>query len=265
MTNSKHAQQGATLIVVLVLLLLIIIVSTIAIRQGLLSLNIATSAQAQQLMNQNSDSAIFHAEDADALKVRMAGNGMFGYIRTAQNKGKELVFCYKGTNSKYFNLSQASVIKWEDSKKQPTNNELGSEGYCSLSNSNDYTSGRSAVMTQISVRFIDSSEGSNEAFVGSIEGTDTETAKTIAPEKAMITAISLMPTLSTASNTQINACLSTHMSNPATAIPSGVTADADSATGTSFSTSISECLNALNVPYTTYITVYNLTQSVTGS
>ncbi|WP_353142681.1 pilus assembly protein PilX [Acinetobacter pragensis] len=264
MITNRHSQQGATLIIVLVLLLIIIIVSSLAIRQGLLSLNIATNAQAQQLMNQNSDSALFTVEDADALKVNMTGNGMFGYISTPYNKGKELVFCYKGTNTAFFSLAQASVMKWEDGKTKPTNNELGTDGYCSLSNTNDYTSGRSAVMTQVTVRFIDDASG-DVAFVSTVSGTDTLVSKTIAPQRATVTAISLMPTLSTASTEEINACLSTHMSNPSNAIPAGVSASSDSVTGTSFSTSISECLNTLNVPYTTYVTVYDMTQSVTGS
>lgn len=265
MMTMKHSQRGATLIIVLVLLLIIVIVSSLAIRKGVLSLNIATNSQAQQLMNQNSDAALFHVEDAGSLAVRMAGNGMFGYIRTPQNKGKELVFCYRGTNSEFFNLSKASVMQWEDAKTAPTPSELGTVGYCSLNNTNDYTSGRSAVMTQITVRFVDASEGSGEAFVGSLTGTDVEISKTISPEKAVITAISLMPTLSEASNEKINACLGTHMTSPAEAIPSGVTPSTDSVTSTSFSKSVSECLNAINVPYTTYVTVYNLSQSVTSS
>lgn len=264
MRANRHSQQGATLIIVLVLLLIIIIVSSLAIRQGLVSLNIATNAQAQQLMNQNSDSALFTVEDADALKVNITGNGMFGYISTPYNKGKELVFCYKGTNTAFFSLAQASVMKWEDGKTKPTNNELGTDGYCSLSNTNDYTSGRSAVMTQVAVRFIDDASG-DVAFVSAVSGTDGLVSKTITPQRATVTAISLMPTLSTASTKEINACLSTHMSNPSTAIPSGVSVATDSVTRTSFSTSISECLNTLNVPYTTYVTVYNMTQSVTGS
>ena len=262
---NKNSQQGATLIVVLVILVLIILVSTLAIRQGILSLNIATNAQAQQLMNQSSDAALFHAEDVDQLTTRLAANGMFGYIRTSSNKGKELVFCYRGTNSNFFSLNNASILKWEDGKTSPTNNELGTAGYCSLNNSNDYTSGRSAVMTQVAVQFIESSSSTENAFAGSVMGTDVETAKVISPETAIITAVSLMPTLSKASNTQINACLSTHMTSPSSAIPTGISAVTDTVTNTSFGTSVSECLSTLGVPYSTYVTVYNLTQSVVGS
>ena len=47
----------ATLIVVMILLLAITIIGTMAIRQGLVSLGVATNSQAQQLLMQNSDAA----------------------------------------------------------------------------------------------------------------------------------------------------------------------------------------------------------------
>lgn len=59
----KKNQTGATLIVVLVLLLVITIIGTLAIRQSLMSLNIVTNSQAQQLLVQNSDAALFNVED----------------------------------------------------------------------------------------------------------------------------------------------------------------------------------------------------------
>ena len=55
----KTKQEGATLIVVLILLVIITMIGTLAIRSSLTTLNIATNSQAQQLLVQNSDSAIF--------------------------------------------------------------------------------------------------------------------------------------------------------------------------------------------------------------
>ena len=60
-------QHGSTLIVVLILLLAITIIGTLAIRQSMVSLNIATNSQAQQLMIQNSDAATFNVEDTNNL------------------------------------------------------------------------------------------------------------------------------------------------------------------------------------------------------
>lgn len=253
---NKKSQQGATLIVVLIVVLLVIIIGTLAIRQSLLSLNIATNGQAQQLMTENSDAAVFTVQDANSLAQEMATNGMFGYIRTSSNKGKELVFCYRGTNTNFFTIGNASIIKWQ-SGTAPTNNEIGIAGYCHPESSdNYYTSGRRAVMTQISVQFV-SSSNNNTPFSGMVSGTDTDSAKVISAEKVVVHATSLMPTLSSASTSDIYSCLSTHMSNPE--VPSGYTA----ASGAD--KSVSECLAGLNVPFTTHVSEYILTQSLTSS
>ncbi|WP_111893687.1 pilus assembly protein PilX [Acinetobacter sp. MB5] len=253
---SRRSQQGATLVVVLIVLLLITIIGTLAIRQGLLSLNIATNGQAQQLMLTNSDSAIFTVQDADNLSQELATNGMFGYIRTSSNKGKELVFCYRGTNTNFFTIANASIIKWETGTA-PNNSEIGTAGYCNPTSSNNYyTSGRGAVMTQITVQFEDSSSD-DTPFSGSVSGTDTDSAKVMSSEKALVHAVSLMPTLSSASTSDIYSCLSTHMNDPE--VPSGYTA----ASGAD--ESVSECLADLNVPFTTHVSEYTLTQSLTSS
>ena len=83
-------QQGSTLIVVLILLLAITIIGTLAIRQSMVSLNIATNSQAQQLMLQNSDAVAFTVEDIQNLTRSNLKNGMFGKVRSVENKGKEL-------------------------------------------------------------------------------------------------------------------------------------------------------------------------------
>ena len=256
MIKNKYAQRGSTLIVVLVILLLITIIGTLAIRQSLVSLNIATNGQVQQLMFQNSDAAMFNVEDVNSLARQLAGDGMFGYIRTANNKGKELVFCYKGTQPGFFSLANASVMQWKEGQVAPDGTELGSGGYCSVNSANNYTSGRRAVMTQVSIQFVSLSSGTTP-FAGTALGTDAETAKVITPEKAIVHTISIMPTLSSASNTDINTCLSTKMSNPS--VPTGVTATAGA------SQSVSQCIAALNVPFETHVTEYNLTQTLSSS
>ncbi len=73
------SQRGATLIVVMVMLLAITVIGTLAIRQGLISLNVATNSQAQQLLMQNSDAAFFNIEREDNLIQSLSASGMFGY------------------------------------------------------------------------------------------------------------------------------------------------------------------------------------------
>lgn len=59
----KKAQTGSVLIVVLIMLVLLTIVGTWAIRGSIISLKIATNAQAQALLKQTSDSVFFTLEN----------------------------------------------------------------------------------------------------------------------------------------------------------------------------------------------------------
>ena len=60
-------QNGATLIVVLFLLLTITVLGTLAVRQSVVGLNIATNSQAQQLLTQNSDAAFLRRNSPQPL------------------------------------------------------------------------------------------------------------------------------------------------------------------------------------------------------
>jgi Tfp pilus assembly protein PilX len=210
----RRSQRGATLIVVLVILLLIMIIGTLAIRQSLVSLNIATNSQAQQLMLESSDAAIVKVEDPIFFNFNRTGNGIFGYALDKSRKGKEIVFCFKGTQSNFFDNSQVSLMQWQDGATSPTGTAYGTAGYCSVSSStNNYASGRQAVMTQVTVQAPDESETSSP-FVNAVIGTDTLVAKLDDNQVILVHAISFMPTLSPASSTDINNCLSQKMSNP---------------------------------------------------
>lgn len=250
-------QQGATLIVVLILLLIITVIGTLAVKNSLTALNIATNSQAQQLLVQNSDSAIFNVENPALLTRNLASDGLFGYIKEVNNRGKELVFCYKGTQSEFFNLSQASVMMWESGTK-PLNSSLSLDGYCKINTSNNFfTSGRKAVMTQVAVKVrtdnTSLSVGIENPFEHMQRGTDVESAKIDNTEKILVTATSIFPLLSTASDAAIDTCFSTHMNQ--VVIPSSVTPDAN------MDKSVSECLQSLGVPVNTQVTEYNLTQA----
>lgn len=253
----KKNQQGTTLIIVLILLLIITIIGTLAVKNSLTTLSIATNSQAQQLLVQNSDSAIFHVESPSFLTRNLAYDGLFGLIKSDANKGKELVFCYKGAQSQFFDLSQASLMQWVTGDS-PSASELGSDGYCKLDDSNNFfTSGRKAVMTQVSVKVKTNTGdvilGVENPFSFMQQGTDTESAKIDKSEKIMVIATSVVPALSTASDEDINNCFSKHMNQ--VVIPRGVI-PADG-----MNKSVSECLNSLGVPVNTQITEYNLTQA----
>lgn len=250
----KKQQTGATLIVVLILLLVITVIGTMAIRGSLTTLNIATNSQAQQLLVQNSDAAIFNVENPSLIERNTAYDGLFGLVKTDVNKGKELVFCYKGTATDFYNFSRASFMQWV-SGTAPNNSELGIDGYCKMDSSNNFfTSGRKAVMTQVSIKVnTDASSNLDRAFEHMQRGTDAESAKIDKSEKILVTATSIVPSMSTANDTDINNCFSTHMNQ--VVIPSSVTP------ATGMNKSVSQCLQDLGVPVNTQVTEYNLTQA----
>lgn len=255
--KSYTNQRGSTLIVVLVIVILIMIIGAVVIKQGLVSLNLATNSQAQNLMVQNSDAAVFNVEDTKKLSQAMTATGMFGYINSSGNKGKELVFCYRGSQNQFFLLSQASVIKWLDGSSAPNNSELGLSGYCKVGNSKDYTSSRDAVMTQVSIQIPNQVSNSTTPFGGSTIGTDTKSSKTLAPTQVIVHAVSLVPTLATdAKVADINACLSNYMSNPPVD-----KVNANPKAGLT----ISQCLTELHVPFVTHVSEYKLSQDLKGS
>ena len=231
--------KGSTLIVVLIVILALTIIGTLAIRQSLVSLNIATHGQAQQLLMQNSDAAIFNIEDSKNLIRGLARDGMFGAIKGTTNKGKELVFCFKGSREEFFNLSQASIIYVQGGTVN--NSSIGPNGYCrsGANNTNFFTSNRRVVLTQISVSYVD---GITEPFQNAVRGTDEELAKIDKTDRVIVHAISLIPTLSSASTQEIDQCLNGHLSN-------------DRNNG------ISNCLTSLNVPFTAHINEYTLGQA----
>lgn len=234
-----HKQKGATLIVVLVMLVALTVIGTLAIRQSVVSLNIATNGQAQQLLIQNSDAATFNVEESSNLVRSLAKDGMFGFIKGPTNRGKELVFCYRGSRSQFFSLSQASIM--QDIGGQLVNNSNGTAGYCNVGNANFFTSARRAVITQVAVRFTEG--GDVSPFQFAIRGTDPEKAKIEETERVVVQATSLVPALSTATDAQINSCLSENLNY-----------------STGATRNVARCLNALNVPFTTHVTEYTLGQ-----
>ena len=250
MINHK-SQNGSTLIVVLLLLLIITILGTIAIRQGLTSLNIATNSQARNLLVQSSDTVFFRTEDPAQLPSNMLAQGMFGFIKTDANRGKELVFCFRPqVNTAFFDLSKASLISWT-SGTSPSNGEISTDGYCDAGSSTDYTSSRKAAITQVSVKQADLS---STPFQFMQRGTDSDAAKIQDLQRIVVTSTSVIPGLSSASTSDINACFSNHLSDPV--VPSGVTA------ATNADDSVTDCMARNNVPYNTQVTEYNLMQLV---
>ena len=222
----KKNQIGATLIIVLLLLIAITIIGSLAVRSSILSLKVATVSQAQQLLMQNSDAALFKVEDPAQLVKNMALNGMFGYIKGEDNVGKELVFCLKSGNANFFSLSKSSLINWSGTGTTIDPAGLGSDGFCKVA-SGFYTSGRNTVITQIAVKAMDATDVI--AFQHMQKGTDPESSKKDPAQMYTSYSTSIFPNLSSselsdsALKTAVNTCFNSRFNS----IPAGKQGELD--------------------------------------
>lgn len=281
----RKNQLGVTLIVVLILLVAITVIGSLAIRSSVMSLKVSTLSQAQQLLMQNSDAALFKVEDPDQLLQNMALNGMFGYIKGEDNVGKELVFCLKSGNTNFFKLANSSLISWNGTSIQ--NDALGSDGFCKM-DSGFFTSGRGIVLTQIAVKAMDTTE--TTAFQYMQKGTDPESSKKDPAQMYTVYATSIFPNLSSSTlsssdlNAKINQCFNsrfngipsdkqseldvdiatntTKINDPTTSASDKETSEADKLKLQLAKITVSECLTALGVPTHTQVANYALTQTL---
>lgn len=257
----KNYQTGATLIVVLIFLVALTIIGTLAIRQSMVSLGIATNSQVQQLLIQNSDASLFKVENPADLAYALSPAGFFGYINNEKDKDKELVFCFRGDQNQFFNIGQASLMQWKEGSNSLSNNGLGVRGYCDASASNSstnwFTSGRRAVLTQVSVKF--PTDGSlDNPFYDRARGSDAQTGQIEEAKRVKVFAISIMPSLSKAPRSDINNCLNGRMNlvtPPADKDVSTLTVDQK--------IDVTACLTKLSVPFTTQVAEYAITQDFT--
>lgn len=281
----RKNQSGATLIIVLLLLVAITLIGSLAIRSSVLSLKVSTMSQAQQLLLQNSDAALFKVEDPAQLMKNMALNGMFGYIKGEDNVGKELVFCLKSGNTDFFSLSKSSLISWNGSSVM--NDGLGNNGFCQM-DSGFFTSGRSAVITQIAVKAMDAKDA--VAFQHMQKGTDSESSKKDPAQMYTIYATSIFPNLSSSELSEsalkaaVNTCFNsrfnsipsskqseldvdiasedTKINDPATSADDKAASEAKKASLKLAKVTVSACLSNLGVPTHTQVANYALTQTV---
>jgi len=253
MKMKSHIQSGSTLIVVLFILIIITLIGAMAAKSGLFGLKVATNAQAIQILNQNTDAAFIPVEDKTKIESYLLGTNLFGYPKMDANRNKELIFCYKGSEKDFFSLRRASLVYIDNSSALNTTG-LGVSGYCQYADG-FFSSGRSATMTQISIRVGNSTITPVEPFNGIPEGTDSESAKVDEPKTLIVTVVSVMPVLSNASAGDVNACMQrANYIDPA-----------DTEISKEDKVTVSECLSQLSVPFTTQVSEYSLGQFIQKS
>lgn len=249
MSLKSNTQVGSTLIAVLFVLIVITIIGAMAAKSGLFGLKVATNGQAIQILNQNTDAVFIPIEDKIKIETYLLGTNLFGYPKMDANRNRELIFCYKGSEKDFFSLRRAGLAYIDNSSKLQTSNLGTIDSFCKYEDG-FFSSGRSAALTQISVRVGTSTITPVLPFSGVPEGTDPDGAKIDESKTLVVTAISVMPVLSSASATDVNACL-----KRASYIDPSITdiSAEDKVT-------VSECLNKLSVPFTTQISEYSLGQ-----
>lgn len=201
-------QTGNTLIMVLIVLLLITIIGAIAVRSSILGLSLATSNQVSNLLLQNNDAVMFEIKDTAKVNRNLNANQMFGYFESSANTGDELAFCYRASQSEFFNLANASVVG---------STKIGSNGYCRR---DWFSSGRSAILTQVYLKRLTTAENFTNASAGSSVGASNTPG--ITPRTMSATVISVLPAFASATNTQIQNCFRNNSSETVEACFSGL-------------------------------------------
>ncbi len=231
--HTSHSQQGATLIAVLLVLLLVMIVGVVAFKRSSTDLQVATAAQIDKLTFQANSvafSKIEEASRADASNV----TSLAGYMtRAGQPVNAEVTLCLNPKASLLFDTTKIS-------EKNALGQALAgrSAGYCDVGQANYYTN-EGRVITQLTFKKIQE-VAADCAFCGEVAGTGGKGLELNADSQGLCVpfeghAVSLIPTYSNASDSNINACLKKSIDG---------------------SDSISACLAGLGVPHNIQTQIY---------
>lgn len=246
----KQYQKGATLIVVLFVLIFMVLIGTLAVKQSLVGLNVATNSQVQSLMRQTADAVFFSLErdnqNSAIFQKNLSSLGLFGMVKSDAFLNKELVFCYRPkTQNQVFNIQNASII-YPTGTDDINNSELGTTGFCKYT-SNDYSSGRDFMISQVAVK--KSSLSTDVPFKFYPLGTDASTVQLDQVQPVQIIVTTIIPGAASGSgagwasfDTQINNCFKNHINDKSTKYPDQKT--------------VAECFSDLGVPYSQQVMDY---------
>ena len=210
---SKKSQQGVTLIVVLLFLMLITLVGIMAVKRSTTDLKVATADQVDTFLLNSSDSAnkriekIFDNDtDKDYKDAVIKGSGMFGYYLSeagSANRDDQYIFCYNPRLASFAQLSKARIVKPNGGAVMST-----SSGYCDVSEAASYASARSNVVTQVNITRSSKAVVGQGDFKSVTQGSGIQ-ANEPSNESAVfnIRSTSILPSISKASESQINDCL----------------------------------------------------------
>lgn len=221
--------KGSAILVVVMVLMVVSIITTAAARLSMSSLQQSSIGQAKRVLENENDVAlrfIFGDTPTTAMK---AATGIFGF--TKAKTGKEVIWCMPAkisTASTFFVSTKTSTGEFTTGNS-PNMTAGGTTGFCKASKEDNYTSVRKNIMTQIAL-FKETAKTATGVTGGSLTTGDVYTA----------TVTSFLPKMTTATEAQMDACLSSKMNNMNYITHSGGNATARQTVG--------KCLKDLGVP-----------------
>lgn len=205
--NSQN-QRGSTLVIVLLFLVVITVIGTLAIRQSMTSLNVATNSQVQQLLMQSSDAVLYRIGKANLSGSIGNPSSMLGY--SLKNIGSEVIFCFRSqlADSTSFSVGNTSLLVWNDTNSEVVVN--GVSGFCDLKSQHDYASSRKAQMTQVTILANPLSNLTSKPLQTVTLGTDMESIGKRDEDhskRIRVYVTSILPNMTSTSEEKILACL----------------------------------------------------------
>ncbi|HCH27634.1 hypothetical protein ACTXLJ_01560 [Psychrobacter celer] len=259
-------QQGVALIVVLLFLILITLAGAIAVRNSTTDLKLATSEQADTLLLNTADNTNKSIEqtinvdmsDYQAVaqkNLALSKAGMFGYfmnIGGEENRGDQIVFCYRPRANYFFRMSEATVIDPSGGSKLTTGS-TSTGGFCRTSKAEDFSSARNNVMTQVAITRPTSAMVASRPF----EFVDTQRTvntkdNTSSTPNFRLYSTSFLPGLTQAKESDILECLKKPNQNAADYGFAGKDDDDNDIT-LYYDETMTQCLANLGVPAKTLI------------
>lgn len=255
----RFHQRGVTMIAVLFILILLVLIGTLAVKQSLTGLSIATNSQIQSLNQQTADAVFFSLEkdnkDSITLQKNLSSLGLFGMVKSDSFREKELVFCFRPKKqAKMFTLQNASVI-YPENDSDINNTSLGSTGFCKYT-TDDYSSSRNIMISQVAVK--KGSSNTDVPFKYFPTGTDASTVQLDQVQPVQIIVTTIIPGASSGNGSgwgnyeaQINKCFNSYLNDKSAQYAGQKT--------------IAQCFADLGVPYSQQVMDYAVISYATKS
>lgn len=203
----ENRQSGVVLIVVLLLLVILSSIAMLAIKESNTGLKVTTAMQADKLMFQANDAAFVKLQ----TQLTQGVDEILPFLLSNKVKEGHIIIICMQSNNTPFSLNRMTHKQADGGVIQTAS---VANGYCDVTNSGDYhNAGR--VVTQMSLLVKRKTMVNHSAITGSvIKSTNTDINTSTNISKPMTSCLdidikmtSIMPIVSSASNTKINGCL----------------------------------------------------------